>query len=111
TYMNVLMIISQIASIVSISTIILSWDSYIFFLIFITPIIFTVVNTRIGYLNYSMRMTRMNEVRKTSYINYLLTNDIACKEVKTYNIGEYLINIFSSLKKKIQNHDLEINNK
>lgn len=111
TYMNVLMIISQIASIVSISTIILSWDSYIFFLIFITPIISTAVNTRIGYLNYSMRMARMNEVRKISYINYLLTNDIACKEVKTYNIGEYLINIFSSLKMKIQKQDLEITKK
>lgn len=111
TYMNALMIISQIASIVSISTIILSWDSYIFFLIFITPIISTAVNTRIGYLNYSMRMARMNEVRKISYINYLLTNDIACKEVKTYNIGEYLINIFSSLKMKIQKQDLEITKK
>lgn len=53
----------------------------------------------------------MNEVRKISYINYLLTNDIACKEVKTYNIGEYLINIFSSLKMKIQKQDLEITKK
>jgi len=111
TYTNILMIITQIASVVSISSIILSWNSYIFLLIFITPIISTIVNTRIGYINYKMRMERMNEVRKTSYINYLLTNDIACKEVKTYNIGEYLINIFSSLKKKIQEQDLNMTKK
>src|SRR5699024_2786599 len=68
TYTNILMIITQIASVVSISSIILSWNSYIFLLIFITPIIYTIVNTRIGYINYKMRMERMNEVRKTSYI-------------------------------------------
>lgn len=111
SYRNILSIITQIASILSVSIIILSWDSYIFLLIFITPIISTIINTIIGFKDYKMRMKRMNEVRKISYINYLLTNDIACKEVKTYNIGEYLINIFSNLKKKIQNQDLDINKK
>lgn len=106
TYRNILSIITQIASIVSISAIILSWESYIFLLVFITPIVSTIVNTRIGYRNYKMRMERMDEVRKTSYINYLLTNDIACKEVKTYNIGSYLIDIFSNIKQKIQKQDL-----
>lgn len=109
TYRNILSIITQIASIVSISAIILSWDSYIFLLVFITPIVSTIVNTRIGYRNYRMRMQRMDEVRKTSYINYLLSNDIACKEVKTYNIGSYLIDIFSNIKLKIQNQDLYMN--
>lgn len=108
SYRNILSIITQIASIVSISAIIISWNSYILLLVFITPIISTIVNTRIGYSNYKMRMERMDEVRKTSYINYLLTNDIACKEVKTYNIGSYLTNIFSNIKKKIQKQDLNI---
>lgn len=107
-YRNMLSIITQISAIVSISAIILSWDSYIFLLVLITPIISTIINTRIGYRNYQMRMKRMDEVRKTSYINYLLTNDIACKEVKIYNIGSYLIDIFSNIKKKIQDQDLKI---
>ncbi len=107
-YRNILSIITQVASLVSISVIILSWNSYIFLLAFITPIISTIINTRIGYRNYKMRMERMDKVRKTSYINYLLTNNIACKEVKTYNIGSYLINIFSNIKLKIQNQDLGI---
>lgn len=107
-YRNILSIITQIASVVSISAIILSWSSYVFLLVFITPIISTIVNTRIGYRNYKMRMERMDEVRKTSYINYLLTNDIACKEVKIYNIGSYLMDIFSNIKKKIQRQDIDI---
>lgn len=106
TYRNILTVITQIASIISIAVVILSWNSYVFLLVFITPILSTIINTRIGYENYKMRMERMKEVRKTSYISYLLTNDIACKEVKTYNIGSYLIDIFSSLKKKIQSQDL-----
>lgn len=108
TYRNILTVITQIASIISIAVVILSWNSYVFLLVFITPILSTIINTRIGYENYKMRMERMKEVRKTSYISYLLTNDIACKEVKTYNIGSYLIDIFSSLKKKIQSQDLHM---
>lgn len=110
-YRNILSIITQLSSILSVSAIILSWNSYIFLLVFITPIISTIVNTRIGYKNYKMRMERMGEVRKTSYISYLLTNDIACKEVKAYNIGSYLIDIFSKLKTKIQSQDLGITKK
>ena len=108
TYKNILSVIIQISSIVSIATIILSWNSYIFLLIFITPIISTIINTKIGYKNYKMRMGRINEERKTTYISYLLTNDIACKEVKVYNIGSYLTSMFSDIKRKIQNQDLNI---
>ncbi|MTI49025.1 ABC transporter ATP-binding protein [Sporosalibacterium faouarense] len=107
-YRNILSIITQIASIISVAAIILSWNSYIFLLAFITPIISTLINTRIGYRNYKMRMERMNEVRKTTYINYLLTNNIACKEIKTYNVGSYLVNTFSKIKRKIQSQDLHI---
>lgn len=107
-YRNMSYIMIQIASIASISAIILSWNSYVFLLILIIPIISTVINTRIGYSNYKIRMERMSEVRKTSYISYLLSNDIACKEVKTYDIGSYLINLFSKIRLKIQNQDLFI---
>ncbi len=89
-YNNIISIIEQVVSIISISTITLKWSSYIFLLIFVVPIIATIINTRIGYLNYKMRM---GEVRKTYYINYLITNDIAFKDAKTYNIGEYLSNM------------------
>lgn len=87
TYRNILSIIIQITSMISIATIILSWNSYVFMLVFITPILSTIVNTKIGYKNYKIKMERINEVRRTSYINFLLTNNIACKEIKTYNIG------------------------
>ena len=108
TYRNILFIIIQITSMISIATIILSWNSYVFLLVFITPIISTIVNTKIGYRNYKMKMERVDKVRRTSYINFLLTNNIACKEIKTYNIGSYLVNIFSSIKKKIRSQDLDM---
>lgn len=108
TYRNILSVIIQIISMISIATIILSWNSYVFLLVFVTPIISTIVNTKIEYRNYKMKMERINEVRRTSYINFLLTNNIACKEIKTYNIGSYLVNIFSNIKKKIRSQDLGI---
>lgn len=108
TYNNLLEIVKQLSSILSISFLILSWESYIFLLIFISPIISTIVNTRISYRNYKIRMDRMGDVRSKSYVNYLLTNDIACKEVKTYNIGSYLVDIFDRITLKIQNQDIKI---
>lgn len=60
-YRNILSIISEVISLASISAIILSWNSYIFLLVFITPIISTIVNTIIGYKYYMIRMKRMNE--------------------------------------------------
>lgn len=108
TYTNLLEIMKQMSSTLSVSLLIISWDSYVFLLIFIPPILSTIVNIRIGYRNYKMRMERMGNVRKTSYINYLLTNDIACKEVKSYNVGEYLVNMFSRIKLNIQKQDFGI---
>lgn len=107
-YRNTLSIITTALSIASIAATILSWNSYIFLLIFITPIISTIVNSIIGYKHYTLRMKRMNEVRKTSYINYLLTNNIAYKEVKAYDIGSYLINIYSKIKSNIQEEELYV---
>ncbi|AFS77139.1 putative lantibiotic ABC transporter ATP-binding protein [Gottschalkia acidurici 9a] len=105
-FMNLVSIVTQLISVISISTIILEWSSPLFLLIFVVPIISTIVNSRLGYLNYKMRMERMEEVRKASYINYLLTNDIAYKEVKSYGIGEYLSNMHKKTTKEIANQDI-----
>lgn len=108
SYMNITNILTQFASVASISALILSWNSNFFLLILIAPIISTYVNTKIGYENYKMRMERMGDVRKANYLNFLLSNDIACKEIKAYNIGYYLLDKYSIIKKKIQNQDLKM---
>lgn len=108
TYQNILVVLSQIVSLFSIIAIILSWKSYIFLLVLITPFLTTFLNTYINYKYYEVRMNRMQSVRKISYIQYLLTNDIACKEIKTYQVGGYLIDMYSNLLKKTQKQDAEM---
>jgi ABC-type multidrug transport system fused ATPase/permease subunit len=108
TFQNLLSVLAQLVSLISVIAVILSWKSYVFLLVFITPFMTTYLNTYINYKYYEVRMNRMQSIRKISYIQYLLTNDIACKEIKTYNVGGYLIDIYSKLLIKTQRQDAEI---
>lgn len=108
TYQNVLFTATQFVSLVSVILVILSWKSYVFLMVLIVPIITTFMNTYINYKYYDIRMKRMQAVRKTTYIQYLLTNDIASKEIKAYQVGGYLINMFSGILRKIQSQDKEL---
>lgn len=108
TYQNVLFTATQFVSLVSVILVILSWKSYVFLMVLIVPIITTFMNTYINYKYYDIRMKRMQSVRKTTYIQYLLTNDIASKEIKAYQVGGYLINMFSGIVRKIQSQDKEL---
>ncbi len=112
TYGNVLSLINQMTAVISVSilmtALMVKLNVFIFIFIFISPLLSTYVQTQIGYKNYKMRMARMGDVRKTGYISYLLTNDIACKEIKVYETGAYLKGIYSTIKLKIQGQDLHM---
>ncbi|BCN28834.1 ABC transporter ATP-binding protein [Anaeromicropila herbilytica] len=107
-YSKILTSISQLSSVISVAIMMLSWKSFIFLLALIVPIATTIVNAIIGYLSYRINYNRTYEIRKMSYINYLLTNDIAYKEIKIYNIGKYLTNIYSDIYNKKQKQDMGI---
>lgn len=108
TYQNILGVLLQLVSLFSVIAVVLTWKSYVFLLVLITPFLTTFLNTRINFKYYETRMKRMQSVRKISYIQYLLTNDIACKEIKTYRVGGYLIDMYSKLLVKTQKQDIEM---
>lgn len=108
TYQNILGVLLQLVSLFSVIAVVLTWKSYVFLLVLITPFLTTFLNTRINLKYYETRMKRMQSVRKISYIQYLLTNDIACKEIKTYRVGGYLIDMYSKLLVKTQKQDIEM---
>jgi len=109
TYQNLLGFVTQIVSLTSVIFAILSWKSYVFLLVLIVPFLTTVLNTYINYKYYEIRMKRMQLARKTSYIRYLLTNDLACKEIKAYQTGGYLIGLYHSINTRILKQDNGIN--
>lgn len=108
TYKSIMDMLMQITSLLSVISILLTMNSKIFILVIITPLVSMFLNYKIGKRNYRMRMARIKNVRKTSYISYLLSNDVSYKEIKMFNLGGYLLDIFSKLKNKLLKQDFEI---
>ncbi|WP_026477423.1 ABC transporter ATP-binding protein [Alkaliphilus transvaalensis] len=107
-YMIINDFITQSIALISVSTIILFWNPLILIVIILIPIANTLYTAYIGHKSYLIEMNRVDKRRKISYINYLMTNNIAYKELKSYNAWGYLINIFKNNYKNIINEDKKI---
>lgn len=105
-YINLLSLIQSLVAIASIYVVIMNVNKYLFLLVLIVPIISTYANIIIGKKKYHLLKERTPQNRKLSYINYLLTNNIAIKEILSYGCHDYLINKF----KKINTEILSENN-
>lgn len=108
TYKNIMDMLMQIASLLSVVSVLLTMNSKVFILVIITPIISMFLNYKVGKKNYMMRMKRIKDIRETSYISYLLSNDVGYKEIKMFNLGSYLLDIYSKIKSKLLSQDFEI---
>lgn len=100
-YVNLLSLVQSITAIAAIYTIIMNVNKYLFLLVLIVPIISTFANIIIGKRNYEILKKRTTKNRQLSYINYLLTNNIAIKEILSYGCHDYLINKFRKVNKEI----------
>lgn len=100
-YINLLSLIQSIVAILAVYMVILNVNKFLFLLILIVPIISTCVNIIIGRKQYDLIKRRTTQNRKLSYINYLLTNNIAIKEILSYGCHDYLINKFKNINKDI----------
>lgn len=68
----------------------------------IFPIVFlaalhSIAMLRLSKVQYEVIRARTNDARKMWYLQYLLTNDIAFKEIKVYNAFEYLAGKYRSI--------------
>lgn len=106
-YINLLSLIQSIVAMISIYMVIMNVNKYLFLLVLIMPLISTYTNISLGKKRYSLLRKRTIKNRKLSYINYLLTNNIAIKEILSYGCHGYLINKF----KEINTDILDENNK
>lgn len=79
----------SLISLVMFSIILLSWKWWLLPLVFVMPIINTFVSAHFGKKQFIIQKNRAGESRKQWYFQYLLTNDIAFKEIKTFNLGGY----------------------
>lgn len=106
-YINILSLVQSIVAVLAIYAVIININRVLFLFILAVPIISTGANIFIGRKQYDLLKKRTSRNRKLSYINYLLTNNIAIKEILSYECHNYLISKF----KKINEDILDENNK
>lgn len=100
-YINLLSLIQSVVAIGAIYAVIMNVNKYLFLLVLVVPFVSTFVNIIIGRKNYDMLRNRTPRNRKLSYINYLLTNNIAIKEILSYGCHDYLIDKFRKINAEI----------
>jgi len=101
-------IVSQFVGFISSLTILLHWNPLYTSLVLIVPIISTIYIFKIGYIQYKIEYERSQERRKAWYFGYLLTNDIAFKEIRIYNLGDFFIKGYKNLNKKLIKQDKQL---
>lgn len=104
-YINILSLVQSIISVLAIYAIIININSSLFLLILVVPIVSTGTNIFVGRKQYDLLKKRTSRNRKLSYINYLLTNNIAIKEILSYECHDYLISKFKKINEDILNEN------
>lgn len=90
-FFNIVQFIESVIAIITISGIIFSSSTNSWIIIILIPIINFLINIRFGKYIYNIENDNIVLYRKQEYCNYLISNNIACKERIFYNFGESLI--------------------
>src|SRR5699024_8820286 len=99
TFSVVLELLSQFIGLLSSIAIILYWKPWVASIIVIIPIVSTLYMAKMGHLQYKIEFERTEKSRKSWYLNYMMTNDIAFKEIKIYKLGSYFVKGYKELSK------------
>lgn len=92
--------VGQTINIISAFLILISWHWWIVCGFLILPIFATKYFSVISNNEYNVLMNRTKYERKSWYITHLLTKDEYIKEVKLFDLSEYLLKLFDILRKR-----------
>lgn len=98
-------LIQTLVTLLSYIYIFITWRWWCIIPVLISSLTITLINNVINIRKYNMIRQRTTDERKKNYYHSLLTNDIAFKEIKVYNLSQFFIKKFSTLYDKIMNQD------
>jgi ATP-binding cassette subfamily B protein len=87
----------QLVSLLSVSAILFSWNTWIGLLILLSPLPSVIASVIYGQKGYSIERKRAANRRHLSYLQYLVTSDRAFKEICLFCLGPALLDRFSVL--------------
>ncbi len=110
-FKSFVLLFQSLINILLFSLILVSWKWWLIPVILIVPIINSFITAYFGKKQFLMIKHRSSEERKSWYYQYLLTKDIAFKEIKIFNLGKYLKDQYKKLRMKFISQDKDLLNK
>ncbi|MCS4321749.1 ABC transporter ATP-binding protein [Bacillus subtilis] len=86
----------------------MSWNPKVSLLLLVIPVISLFYFLKIGQQEFFIHWRRAGQERKSWYISYILTHDFSFKELKLYNLKDYLLNKYWDIKKSFIDQDTKI---
>jgi len=108
-FTSYLTILQSFITIISNFFIINRWNMWVILILAFITIIRTMYLIWVGKKKYSILRKRTTKERKKWYYQFLLTNDIAFKEIKIYDLYNHFINKFKEISFDFFEQDRKIN--
>ena len=99
----------NLISLIPISIIIFTWNIWIFVLLLISSFISFRYNLKIATDEFNVKKERSNNERKAWYYTYLLTHDVAFKEVQVLKLKDYFLHKYQDVVKIFISQESKIN--
>ena len=107
-FKSFVLLFQSLINILLFSLILISWKWWLIPVILIVPIVNAFITAYFGKKQFLLIKHRAPEERKSWYYQYLLTKDIAFKEIKIFNLGKYLKDQYKKLGMKFIYQDKDL---
>jgi len=104
-YTTHIVIIQRAITLVSIAAVLVTWKWWIILIIAIVPLFMSFKMQQINEEQYLVRRNRTSKDRTLWYIGYLLTKDIAFKEIKLNNLNPFFVNKYEDIYSTVVNSE------
>lgn len=101
-------VIQLLISFITTSLILFRWKKWTIILIVIVSITNSFLSSKVSKEQYEIIRKRTGKERKKWYYQYLLTNDIAYKEISMYGLAKYFINKYLQIYNEFVRQDKKI---
>ena len=94
---SILNLISSTITLFFSAVVLVMWKWWVAFLLVIIPLVSAVYFLQLGQREFIIQWKRATRNRKSWYYSFLMTRDITYKEVKLYQLGNYLVGKYKKI--------------
>ncbi|MDK2564232.1 ABC transporter ATP-binding protein [Romboutsia sedimentorum] len=105
-FLSIIVIMTSLITLVSSVIIIVNWKPWVLAILVLIPLLSSLSFFKIAQREFNVLWSRASNNRKSWYLTYLLTRDNAFKEIKLYNLGNYLLKKYKDMNKVFVKEDV-----